>query len=93
MDLFIHDAQSVIQMTLTILQISDLHRDPLNPISNNSLLDSLERDRERYRNEDASVALLHLLNPIRMNRLLFGDDLKWLCGTRIFPEASVRLAP
>jgi hypothetical protein len=42
-------------MKLTILHISDLHRDPSSPITNSSLLDSLERDRFRYRNEAASV--------------------------------------
>jgi hypothetical protein len=26
-----------------------------------------------------------------MNRLLFGDNLKWLRDTRIFPDASVDL--
>ena len=38
-------------MTLSVLQISDLHRDPSNPISNQVLLDSLERDRDRYTSE------------------------------------------
>lgn len=33
---------------ITILHISDLHRDPEHPLSNNALLDSLERDREHY---------------------------------------------
>ncbi len=33
---------------LTILHISDLHRDPDHPLSNSALLDSLERDREHY---------------------------------------------
>src|SRR6266404_2667224 len=42
-------------MKLTILHISDLHRDPSNPISNSSLLDSLERDRDRYRNEKPPI--------------------------------------
>src|ERR1022692_1797206 len=42
-------------MKLTILHISDLHRDPSNPISNSSLLDSLERDRIRYRQEDPPI--------------------------------------
>ena len=32
----------------TILQISDLHRDPRNPIRNDALLTSLENDRHRY---------------------------------------------
>ena len=35
-------------MTLSVLHISDLHRDPSNPIGNQVLLDSLERDRDRY---------------------------------------------
>jgi 3',5'-cyclic AMP phosphodiesterase CpdA len=35
-------------MTLSVLHISDLHRDPANPIRNGVLLDSLERDRDRY---------------------------------------------
>jgi hypothetical protein len=34
--------------SLSILQISDLHRDPTNPIRNGVLLDSLENDRRRY---------------------------------------------
>ena len=33
---------------ICILQISDLHRDPANPIRNDALLDSLENDRRRY---------------------------------------------
>jgi len=28
---------------------------------------------------------------MKMNRLLFGDNLKWLRDTRIFPDASVDL--
>jgi hypothetical protein len=43
-------------MNLTILHVSDLHRDPSNPISNNSLLDSLERDRARYRHEKPAIS-------------------------------------
>ena len=35
-------------MKLSILHISDLHRDPANPLGNSILLDSLERDRDRY---------------------------------------------
>lgn len=40
-------------MKLSILHISDLHRDPENPIGNDALLDSLENDRRRYTNEEA----------------------------------------
>ena len=36
---------------ICILQISDLHRDPANPIRNGALLDSLENDRRRYTQE------------------------------------------
>ena len=35
-------------MRLCVLHLSDLHRDSENPISNQVLLDSLERDRDRY---------------------------------------------
>jgi predicted phosphodiesterase len=39
-------------MSLSILHISDLHRDPENPIGNEALLDSLENDRHRYTMEE-----------------------------------------
>lgn len=39
-------------MKLSILHISDLHRDPENPIGNGPLLDSLENDRRRYTIEE-----------------------------------------
>ena len=39
-------------MNLSILHISDLHRDPDNPIRNQVLLDSLERDRDRYSRDE-----------------------------------------
>lgn len=35
-------------MTLSVLQISDLRRDQVNPIGNQVLIDSLQRDRDRY---------------------------------------------
>ena len=38
-----------------ILHISDLHRDPGHPVSNDCLLNSLERDRDRYRDEQPSI--------------------------------------
>jgi predicted MPP superfamily phosphohydrolase len=41
------DGNTVAQ-DICILQISDLHRDPANPIRNDALLDSLENDRRRY---------------------------------------------
>jgi hypothetical protein len=44
-------------MVLSVLHISDLHRDPANPISNDVLLDSLERDRDRYTSEEDPIIL------------------------------------
>jgi predicted MPP superfamily phosphohydrolase len=41
--------------TVSILQISDLHRDPANPIRNDALLSSLENDRARYTQTDDSI--------------------------------------
>ncbi len=41
-------------MTLSVLHISDLHRDPGNPIRNDVLLDSLENDRRHYSAEEAT---------------------------------------
>ena len=44
-------------MTLSVLHISDLHRDPANPIGNKILLESLERDRDHYTTkEDPQIA-------------------------------------
>ncbi len=40
-------------MNLGVLHISDLHREPDNPIRNQVLLDSLERDRDRYTSEES----------------------------------------
>lgn len=40
-------------MKLSVLHISDLHRDPENPISNHALLDSLENDRDNYTGREA----------------------------------------
>jgi 3',5'-cyclic AMP phosphodiesterase CpdA len=40
---------------LSILHISDLHRDPNNEVSNKALLLSLELDRDRYRNETPKI--------------------------------------
>jgi predicted phosphodiesterase len=39
-------------MKLSVLHISDLHRDPENPIRNDVLLDSLENDRQHYTAEE-----------------------------------------
>ncbi len=41
-------------MNLSVLHISDLHRDTANPLRNPILLDSLKRDRDRYTSEESS---------------------------------------
>jgi hypothetical protein len=42
-------------MKISLLHISDLHRDPANPISNTALLDSLDNDRSAlYRRRRAA---------------------------------------
>jgi predicted phosphodiesterase len=40
-------------MNLSVMHISDLHRDPSNPIRNDVLLDSLENDRRHYEAEES----------------------------------------
>lgn len=40
---------------LSILHVSDLHRDPKNEVSNKALLLSLEQDRDRYRTESPRI--------------------------------------
>ena len=40
------------KMKLCILHISDLHRDPANPLGNSMLLHSLESDRNRYTSQE-----------------------------------------
>jgi 3',5'-cyclic AMP phosphodiesterase CpdA len=42
-------------MAVTILHISDLHRTPGAEVTNDALLDSLERDRERHHREDPPI--------------------------------------
>jgi hypothetical protein len=41
--------------SLTILHLSDLHRDPAHEVTNTALLASLERDRDRYRTESPAI--------------------------------------
>ena len=42
-------------MTISLLHISDLHRDPSHPLGNAALLESLARDRERYTCETPAI--------------------------------------
>ena len=41
----------------SIMHISDLHRSPRDPISNDELISALVHDRDRYINEDPSIAV------------------------------------
>ena len=43
-------------MALSVLHISDLHRDPSHEVTSQALLDSLERDRDRYRVEMPAIS-------------------------------------
>ena len=42
-------------MDLSVLHISDLHRDPANPVRSDVLLDSLENDKRHYSAEETSM--------------------------------------
>src|ERR1700730_11050669 len=71
-------------MKLSILHISDLHRDPENPIGNEALLDSLENDRRRYSGEE---------NPnIRLPDLIIvsGDIVQGVSPEGADPEKKLR---
>lgn len=46
---------------LSILHVSDLHRDPNNEVGNRALLLSLEQDRDRYRTETPSIPAPNLI--------------------------------
>lgn len=48
-------------MKLSLLHISDLHRDPDNPISNAALLTSLENDRRRYTTQAPTIRSPNLI--------------------------------
>ena len=41
-------------MKVSVLHVSDLHRDPSNPVRNDVLLDSLDSDRQHYSTEEES---------------------------------------
>ena len=70
--------------TVSILQISDLHRDPANPIRNDTLLTSLDNDRSRYtRNGDPVIGLPDIV-------IISGDIIQGVQpGT---PDADAKLA-
>lgn len=71
-------------MNLSILHISDLHRDPDNPICNKVLLDSLENDRRRYSGEETS--------KVRPPDLIIvsGDIIQGVRSDALDPEKKLR---
>ena len=72
-------------MVVSILHISDLHRDPDNPIQNDALLDSLENDRRRYTNSE----------PTRIRApdlvLVSGDVVQGVRHDSVDPEGKLKL--
>lgn len=54
--------------SFSILHISDLHRSPQDPISNDELVSALVSDRDSYRHEDPSIATPDAIVVIRTGR-------------------------
>lgn len=48
-------------MIISILHISDLHRDPSHPLTNAALLDSLARDRDHFVSENPTIKIPDLI--------------------------------
>jgi len=72
------------KMKLSVLHISDLHRDPHNPIRNDVLLDSLENDRRHYSTEETPM--------VRSPDLIIvsGDIIQGIRPDAPDPEARLR---
>ncbi len=71
-------------MKLSVLHISDLHRDPANPIRNDVLLDSLENDRRHYSAEETpAVRLPDLI-------IVSGDIIQGIRPDALDPDARLR---
>ena len=71
-------------MNISILHISDLHRDPQNPISNRVLIDSLEKDRDRYTSPGKPT--IHAPNLI----IISGDIVQGVKHGEPNPESTLR---
>jgi 3',5'-cyclic AMP phosphodiesterase CpdA len=71
-------------MKVSILHLSDLHRDPENPIRNDVLLDSLENDRRHYSAEDEPV-----VQPPDLI-IVSGDIIQGIRPNAPEPEARLR---
>ena len=75
-------------MTLSVLHISDLHRDPANTIGSKILLESLERDRDHYTTkEDPQIAPPNFI--IVSGDIVQGVDLP----PKTWPRRNVSLGP
>lgn len=48
-------------MIISLLHISDLHRDPSHPLTNAALLDSLARDRDHFTSENTTIKMPDLI--------------------------------
>lgn len=74
----------VAPMPLSILHISDLHRDPANPIRNEVLLHSLENDRGRYtKSEEPAIRSPDLI-------IVSGDIVQGVAEDAKDPENDLR---
>jgi hypothetical protein len=71
-------------MKLSVLHISDLHRDPANPVRNDVLLDSLENDRRHYSTEQ--------IPTVRSPDLIIvsGDMIRGIKADTQDPDAQLR---
>jgi 3',5'-cyclic AMP phosphodiesterase CpdA len=70
-------------MPVSILHISDLHRDLSDEITNDALVESVLRDREHYAREEPSIAAPDLI-------IVSGDLVRGVAPTS--PDAETRLA-
>jgi 3',5'-cyclic AMP phosphodiesterase CpdA len=71
------------QMKISIIHISDLHRDPKNPISNDTLLNSLIQDVENSKNEDPAIPTPQII-------IASGDIIQGTGKDTANPEAVIR---
>ncbi len=71
-------------MTISILHISDLHCDSVNSTRNRVLLDSLERDRDRYTSQESP----HIKSPDLI--IVSGDIIQGVKHETLCAEANLR---
>jgi predicted MPP superfamily phosphohydrolase len=71
------------RMKISIIHISDLHRDPKNPISNVALLNSLIQDVENSKNEEPAIPTPQII-------IASGDIIQGTGKATVNPEAVIR---